>query len=139
MLADGTADAAVRAMLSDPTISPADLARSLRSIPLLATVVAVLDEADEADGDKGSHMAVVSMVSGSGQRGLLAFSGMDSLRRWNANARPVPALGRDLARAALDDGADALVIDVLGPCRAVLSAGDLSVLADTLDLPTGLE
>jgi hypothetical protein len=78
-------------------------------------------------------MAVVSMVNERGERGLLAFTGVDSLASWNPEARPVPAWGREVARAALDDGAAAVVIDVTGPTRRVLTGSALLALADLLD------
>lgn len=102
---------------------------------LLATVVAVLDAMDEAGGDKDSHMAVVSMVNEAGEKGLLAFTGTDAIAAWNPEARPVPALGREVARAALDDGAHAVVVDVAGPARLVLQGTALAAMADDLDLP----
>ncbi len=110
------------------------IARALREERLLAGVVAVLDELDEAGGDKDSHMAVVSMVNERGEKGLLAFTGVDSLAGWNPQARPVPSLGRDVARSALDDGATAVVIDVAGPQSVVLTGHVLEALADQLDL-----
>lgn len=134
---DGGADAQVRALLQQvaagavPSVSAA---RALRHYRLLACVVAVLDEVDEAGGDKDSHMAVVSMVNEAGHKGLLAFSGVDALQAWSPEARPVPALGRDLARAAREDEAAAVVIDVAGPSRVVLDGTALEALADDLDL-----
>lgn len=134
---DGGADPQVRALLQQvaagavPTLSAA---RALRDCRLLACVVAVLDERDETGGDKDSHMAVVSMVNESGHKGLLAFSGIDALQAWNPQARPVPALGRDLARAARGDQASAVVIDVAGPSRVVLEGAALDALVDELDI-----
>lgn len=130
---DGRAAPAVRRLLSSGT-DPLVIARLLREERLLASVVAVLDELDEAGGDKDSHMAVVSMVNERGEKGLLAFSGVDSLADWNPQARPVPSLGRDVARSALDDGATAVVIDVAGPQRVVITGTALMALADQLDL-----
>ncbi|HAN71611.1 MAG TPA: hypothetical protein DCQ36_08495 [Actinobacteria bacterium] len=133
----GSADSNVRVLLeraSRGEISDVAMARALRRTRLLATVVAVLDEVDEAGGDKDSHMAVVSMVNSAGQKGLLAFSGLDSLSGWNSQARPVPALGRDLARAAFDDEATAIVLDVAGPHRVVVEGPALLALLDDLDL-----
>jgi hypothetical protein len=110
------------------------VARALREERLLAGVVAVLDELDEAGGDKDSHMAVVSMMNARGEKGLLAFTGVDSMAAWDPQARPVPSLGRDIARSAIDDGATAVVLDVAGPQSLVLSGSALTALADLLDL-----
>lgn len=134
---DGRADDVVRRVISaavEGQIPAESAARALRGARLLATVSAVLDAVDEHGGDKDSHMAVVSMVNERGERGLLAFTGTDSLTAWSADGRPVPAYGRDLARAARDDDAQAVVIDVAGPARLVLAGRALDVLADDLDL-----
>ena len=130
----GFADPAIRALLAAGP-DPVDAARALRGVRLLASVVAVADEVAADGSDKSSHMAVVSMVNSSGARGLLAFTGTDSLAAWNPAARPVPALGRDVARSALDDAAGAVIIDVAGPARFVIEGHALAALADQLDLP----
>ncbi|CAB4914180.1 MAG: SseB family protein [Actinobacteria bacterium] len=96
---------------------------------LLVAVVAVLDEMDELGGDKDSHMTVVSMVNPNGERGLLAFTGLDSMAQWDPKARPVPVSGPDCARAALDSQANAVVIDVMGPIRHVVTDERLRFLA----------
>ena len=132
---DGSADPDVRrclARLEDPVL----LARRLRSARLLGTVVAVADTVGEDGADKDSHMAVVSMVGADGRRGLLAFTGIDSLAAWDPTARPVPAAGRDVARAALDEGSAAVVLDVAGPHARVLEGLALVVLADQSDIST---
>ena len=130
---DGAANPQVRARLLDQSDS-ISVARYLRNIRVLACVIAVADEVDAAGADKDSHMAVVSMVTADGRRGLLAFTGLDALRAFDPQARPVPALGRDVARAALDEGAAAVVIDVVGPQTVVCEGAGLAVLADVLDM-----
>lgn len=123
---DGCADPRLRELLA---VQPPLWVEQLRPRRLLVAVVAVADEVDAAGADKGSHMAVVSMISAAGHKGLLAFTGLDSMARWDPVARPVPVTGEGAARAALEDGAQALVIDVLGPARAVVSGADLASLA----------
>lgn len=133
---DGSADPAVRASVADESDAAGGviaLARSLRRIRLLSGVVAVADEVDDSGGDKTSHMAAVSMVNERGQRGLLVFTGVDSLAAWSAHARPVPALGREMAQAAISDGSQAVVIDVAGPHRRVITGVALQAMADELD------
>ena len=46
---------------------------------------------------------------------LLAFTGLDAMRSWDPAARPVPVPAPTAALAALQDGAEALLIDVAGP------------------------
>ena len=123
---DGAADPLLRAAIAR---GADDLDERLGTARLLAAVVAVLDAVDEEGGDKESHMAVVSMVNAAGDRGLLAFTGLDALAAWDPQARPVPVSGPQAARAALDDGAAALVIDVAGPVRLAVAGDRLRALA----------
>lgn len=131
----GAADPLLRQAMEQGVMPlTADIARDLvlellMGARLLVAVVATADTVDDAGADKDSHMSVVSMVSPSGERGLLAFTGLDSMALWDPQARPVPILAPDAARAALDDGTTAIVIDVLGPARHVVSGQRLAFLA----------
>ncbi len=136
---DGTADPGLRALLaaadgseeSDERIGAAVLRARL-----LVPVVAVLDEADiGADGlrrEKSSHMATVSLHRPDGSAALLAFTGTDSLAAWDPAARPIAATAPRAAAAALDEGADALLLDlgsqhphaVAGTRLVALAAGE---------------
>lgn len=115
---DGLADARFRALLAAGRAD--DAVRLLPGIRVFGAVLAVADEVGEDGSDKSSHMAVVSMVNAAGEKGLLAFTGIDSMTAWDAAGRPVPAWGIDAILAALEDEADALVIDVAGPCRLAI-------------------
>ena len=132
---DGSADPILRqALAAGAQPVTAELARDLPLELLMASrlvvaVVAVLDAMDEHGGDKDSHMSVVSMVNPNGEKGLLAFTGLDSMALWDPNARPVPVSGPDAARAALDSEASALVIDVSGPTRHVVTGERLAFLS----------
>lgn len=106
-----------------------ELMQALAEGRVLVAVVASVDEADEHGSDKSSHMSVVSMISADGRRGLLGFTGLDSLHAWNPSARPVPVTGVDAARAAIEDGCEALVLDIAGPHRLVVPEVDLLTLA----------
>lgn len=97
-------------------------------------MLAVADEVDGSGADTGTHMALVSMVNERGEKGLLAFTGVDSLAAWDPRARPVPALGREVARSAIDDGSVAVVLDVSGPQRLALVGVALAALADRIDM-----
>jgi hypothetical protein len=125
---DGSADPALRALLETKSATARERIGVAR---LLVAVVAVADEIDHESGaDKDSHMAVVSMVNAAGERGLLAFTGLDAMALWDRAARPVPVTGVAAARAALEDGNTAMVIDVCGPHRYVVAGDDLIRLAD---------
>ena len=132
---DGSADPDLARVLRawiDHAVSVEDVVAAVRGHRLLVPVVAVLDEAEPSDidgiaGEKDSHMALPLMVRPDGRRGLLAFTCTDAVMRWDPAARPIPVWGCDAAAAALQENADALVIDVAGPVRVVLED---SVLRD---------
>jgi len=124
---DGTADPHLREVLNSGE-SPERIVTALAPARLLVAVVANLDVMVDGE-EKDSHMAIVSMVNADGRRGLLAFTGIDSLHRWDPDARPVPATGAQIARAAKDSGDQAVVIDVAGPLMVVLADEVLDQLA----------
>nr|WP_246211773.1 SseB family protein [Phytoactinopolyspora alkaliphila] len=138
---DGSVDPAVESALSAyerGAGGPADVLAALAGSRVLVPVVSVLDEpADVATpipggvvaGEKSSHMAAVSTIGRDGRRGLLAFTCMETLRRWNPEARPVPVSTRAAAESALADSADALVIDLAGPVLFSVDAEGLRALA----------
>jgi len=117
---------------ADPRWAPAFAAgdgaaveQILRSgVRLLVPIVSVLDEIDDDGSDKSSHMASVSLVQADGRRGLLAFTSVESMARWDPQARPVPAWARDVAAAAVEEGADGVLVDVAGPVAFAID-GDL--------------
>jgi hypothetical protein len=130
----GAAEPAVTAALAAyeaGTGDPGDVVAALSTGRLLVPIVAVLDEAGESGGirtDTASHMATVTTTGRDGRRGLLAFTCLDSMRRWNPTARPVPVPTRLAAAAALADGADAVVVDLAGPVVFAIEARDLRTL-----------
>ena len=135
---DGAVDPAVASALAAYDLDPDALhARTLAVLQrsrVLVPVVAVLGESevDEAGltHDKTSDMATVLMTGRDGRTALLAFTGLEPLRRWDPAARPVPVSLPDAARAAVQDGADALLLDVAGPVVLVVEGDDLRALAD---------
>lgn len=105
---------------------------------LLVPVVAVPDETESnattpvdptgLGAGKSSHMATVSLVQADGRRGLLAFTCVASMSAWDPGARPVPARGVDVAAAALEEGAQGVLLDIAGPIRFALDGEDLQRL-----------
>lgn len=132
---DGSADPALRALLGSAD-GPA-IAAALRTSRLLVAVVSHMDSVTDHGGDKDSHMALVSMVNARGERGLLAFTGTDSLQAWNPQARPVPAAASTVAEAALADGVVAVVVDVAGPHQVVITREVLAEWCAGTDDPGG--
>jgi SseB protein N-terminal domain len=132
---DGTAaaglDAALRAY-AEGHGEHAVLA-ALTGARLLVPVVAVLTEAETVDGlprEKESEMALPTLVGDDGRRGVLAFTSAENLARWRPDARPVAVRTAEACRAALDEPADAVVIDVAGPVPYAIEGARLRVLAE---------
>jgi len=133
----GAVDPALAEALADYAADPdgrhAATLAVLQHARLLVPVVAVLGEVEYDDQglahDKTSDMAAVLMKGRDGRTALLAFTGTESLQRWNPEARPVPVPAQQAAQAALQDGAAALLVDVAGPALLVVEEEDLRELA----------
>jgi hypothetical protein len=133
---NGEADAGLRAALAAYDLDPdlhAEVFAALQRSRLLVPVVVVLggSEVDQAGlaHDKASDMATVLLTGQDGRQALLAFSGLERLAAWRADARPVPVTARDAARAALQEGASAIVVDVAGPTPYAVEGALLEGLA----------
>jgi hypothetical protein len=133
----GAADPELRAVLADHAAGGADLyavQNALLDARVLIPTAAVLDEAESdvntgLTAEKSSHLSVVSFVSNAGWHGLLAFTGMDAVRAWDPQARPVPVTASEAAAAAQEEGRSVLVLDIAGPTRVALTGPLLRALA----------
>lgn len=96
---------------------------------LLLPIVASGDETDHPDPDRHAEMAAVTLTE-QGVTYLLAFTGYDSLKAWQADARPVPCLLDELAATVEPSGATQLLIDLAGPTPFVIAGEALRLLAD---------
>ncbi|WP_370247270.1 SseB family protein [Nocardioides sp.] len=132
----GEADPAVRAALdawhADPARRPEAVA-ALQGTRVLVPVVAVLGEVEvDARGlahDKSADMAAVLMRGRDGRVALLGFTSLAAMAAWDPEARPVPVAAETAALAAVQEGAQALVLDLAGPVRFVLEGEDLRAFA----------
>jgi len=139
---DGMAPAAVVAALAAYDQAPealhAPTLALLQETRVLVPVLAVLGEVEYDENglahDKTSDMATVLVTGRDGRTALLAFTSMASLQAWNPDSRPVPVPLRQAARSALQDGADALVIDLAGPVLFAVEGDELRALAEGLVL-----
>jgi hypothetical protein len=140
---DGSADPRVREALAgyaDGRLGEHAVLRELADTRLLIPVVAVLtEEEDVAPGEprreKSSEMALPTLVGADGRRGVLGFTGLDSLKAWRPDARPVAVHARQACRAALDENAQALVVDVAGPVPFAVDGVRLHLLAEGRPVP----
>lgn len=115
------------------TVSSGATLALLQDARLLVPVVAVLGEVEvDEQGlahDKSSDMAAVLVRAADGSTGLLAFTSTETMARWDPQARPVPVPAATAATAALQDGAEALLVDLAGPATYVVDGDDLTRLA----------
>ncbi len=120
---------------------------------LLVPVVALLSDDLPAGGDdfpgpprdqaapgelrreKESEMAIPTLIGADGRRGVLAFTSLETLARWRADARPVPVTARQACQAAISEHAQALVVDVAGPVPFAVDGLRLRLLADGSSIP----
>lgn len=121
-------DGQVYASLAAALGGDAHVLAVLGEVRVFVPVVALLDDVP-ADGDKEADMAVVMMTGADGRQALLAFSSVATMTAWNADARPVPVWGRQAARAALDEGASAVLLDLASPSFTVIETSDVEHLA----------
>ena len=133
---EGSADPALATALAAYDAGTADRAQVLAALTrarLLVPVVALLGEVEHDNQglarEKTSDMAAVLITRPDGRRGLLAFSGTQTMRAWDADARPVPVSAATAALAAVQQEADALVLDLAGPVRFAVEGDDLRGLA----------
>lgn len=121
---DGSTDPTLAAALGDD-LAVLDVFGGAR---VFVPIIAMLGEVP-ADGDKNSDMAAILMTGVDGRKALLAFSSVATMAAWDPQARPVPIRGRDAARAALDEGAAAILLDLAGPTFTVIETIDMDHLA----------
>lgn len=137
---DGTPDPELAEVLALHALGEArlsDVVRLLHGKRLMAPLMAVLDSVTDdvaagapGPGEKDSHMATVSLVSPDGRRGLLAFTSVASMVAWDPSARGIPASAARVAGAALEEGADAVLLDLGGPVRLALQGEALLAVAE---------
>jgi hypothetical protein len=158
----GGADPAVTAALAAYAAGAATEHAVLTAVAasrLLVPVVAVLAEAN-ADGtvpaarsgsgseppapasahsgsgsEKETEMALPTLIGNDGRKAVIAFTGTDTVRRWRADARPVPVPASRLWPAVAAEQADAVVIDVAGPVPLVVEGARLRALASGAPVP----
>lgn len=112
----------------------------LGGVRLFVPVIAILGDSTAGPGggsgrraekgaDKNADMAAVLLTGADGRQGLLAFSSVASMQAWDPDARPVPVWGQQAARAALDEGASAILLDLANPTFTVVETDDVEHLA----------
>ncbi|MCW2801243.1 MAG: hypothetical protein JWQ70_2715 [Aeromicrobium sp.] len=119
--------------LTDPRLVGAlgndlDVLEAFAEARVFVPIIALLGEVPAA-GDKNAEMAAVLMTGADGRTALLAFTSIATMAAWDPQARPVPVVGRDAARATLDEGAAALLLDLGSTSFSVIETADVEHLA----------
>jgi hypothetical protein len=118
---DGLIDASLASSLGDDE----RVAAAFGAARVFVPIVAVVGELATDGSDKSADMAAVLMTGRDGRTALLAFSSVAALEAWNPVARPVPVWGRDAVRAARDEGASAILLDLGSEHFVPLELGSL--------------
>jgi SseB protein N-terminal domain len=133
---DGSADAELRAALAAFAVDPGrhlEVFRALQTARVLVPVVAVPGDTEVDDPaparEKSTDMATVLITGRDGRQALPAFTSLQTLAAWRADARPVPVAAAVAAGSALQEGAAALLVDVAGPTPYVVEGELLEGLA----------
>jgi hypothetical protein len=133
---DGSADPRLAAALQSYDGSARARAETLAALAGARVFVAItatstaqhVEAGTGLPAESSAEMALVSVVASDGERAIPAFADTAALKRWRLDVRPVPVDASYLARAALDDGAAAVLIDPAG-AAVVVRRSDLTSLA----------
>lgn len=115
---DGSADPALLDALTRfrrGDASQAEVVDALRSARVLVPLVA--EKGDEGVGpggltvDKTQELSIVTVAAPDGRRVQPAFTSVDTMRRWDAAARPIPVEAARVALAASSEQTDLIVLD----------------------------
>jgi hypothetical protein len=105
------------------------IARARVLVPVVALLGEVEHDPTGLVRDKTADIAAVLMQGQDGRTALLAFTAVSTLRAFDPQARPVPVSIGDAARSAVQEGAEALLVDVAGPTSFVVETAELHELA----------
>lgn len=149
---DGAANPAVLAALTAYAAGQGSEHAALNALAgsrLLVPVVAVLTEETSGDTEaaedsetggtgagpdrglrreKSTEMALPTLIGQDGRAAVLAFTSLDALTRWRADARPVAVPAARAWQAGAEE-ASAVVIDVAGPVPVTVEGARLAALA----------
>ena len=124
---DGSADPALLAALLRFRAgegSQAEVVDAFRAARVLVPLVA--EKGDEGVGptglkvDKTQELSIVTVAAPDGRRVQPVFSSVDTMRRWDATARPIPVEAVRVALSASGEQTDLIVLDPASDTEFVL-------------------
>jgi hypothetical protein len=108
---------------------------AFRESRLLVPLVAQLGEAGVGDHghtvDKSAELSIVTVAGPDGRNVLPVFSSVDSMRRWNPKARPVPVDAIRVALAAASENTELVVLDPASETEFVIRRPALWAIAQS--------
>lgn len=107
----------------------AELCTARLLVPVVATATRLGETVGGLTSDKEAEMSVVLLQAADGRRAMLAFTGLDALQAWNAEARPVPVTIDLAAKTTQAEDVTALLVDFAGPHPLVIDGEVLDQLA----------
>lgn len=115
---DGRADPALLEALRRfglREVGEREVVDALRGARLLIPLIAALGELGVGEHghlvDKSQELSIVTVAGPDGRTVLPAFTSVDAMRRWNPDARPVPADAVRVALAAASERTELVVLD----------------------------
>ncbi|QQD77172.1 SseB family protein [Curtobacterium sp. YC1] len=123
---DGLADPDVVAAIQGLSggASQAAVVAALRSARLLIPLIAEAGDLGETDAgklvDKTQELSIVTVAGPDGRSVMPAFTSVDAMHAWDADARPVPVESRRVAMAAASEDTQLVVLDPKSPTEFVL-------------------
>ena len=86
-------------------------------VPLLAEAGDVGLTPEGRTVEKTQELSIVTVAAPDGRRMMPVFSSVETMRRWNREARPIPVPGPQAAIAAAQEGTDLIIVDPGTPER----------------------
>jgi len=123
---DGLADPAVVAAITavasgGPHAAVVDALRTVRLlIPLVAEAGDVGETPDGRIVDKTQELSIVTVAGPDGRAVMPAFTSVEAMRSWDADARPIPVESRRVAMAAASEDTQLVVLDPTAATEFVL-------------------
>jgi SseB protein N-terminal domain len=102
---------------------------------LIPLIVELGDSSTNDDGqliDKTQELSLVTVAGPDGRTVLPAFSSVETTKKWNPLARPVPADGVRVALAAASESTDIVVLDATSETEFVFRRPALWAIAQSL-------
>lgn len=127
---DGAADPVISAALAEYSAGRAGEHAVLALVGAARLLVPVVP----APGAGPAEMVAPRLVGADGRLAVPAFTCVESMRRWRAEARPSPAATADVCRQALAEDA-AVVLDVAGPVMLAIEGARLAAMAADQPVP----